>query len=131
MKYANMKQIASCIRPYTVPNKETGVGDILLIASLPTRFPTNQKRRSRDSVAGITTGYRLKDRGSELPSSGTIKNFLFSKSSRQDLGSTQPPIKSVPGAFSPGVKRPGRKPDHSSPTSAEVKKMWMSTFSLP
>jgi hypothetical protein len=34
------------------------------------------------------------------------------------------------GALSPGVKRPGREADHSSPTSAEVKKMWIYT-SIP
>jgi hypothetical protein len=27
----------------------------------------------------------------------------------------------------PGVKRPGREVDHSPPTSAEVKKMWIYT----
>jgi len=32
----------------------------------------------------------------------------------------QPPIQWVPGAFSLGVKRPGRKADHSPPSSAEV-----------
>jgi hypothetical protein len=36
---------------------------------------------------------------------------------------TQPPIQWVPGALSPGVKRPGREVDHSPPASAEVKKM--------
>jgi hypothetical protein len=29
------------------------------------------------------------------------------------------------GALSPGVKRPGREPEHSPPTSAEVKKTWV------
>jgi hypothetical protein len=38
------------------------------------------------------------------------------------LGHTQPPIQWVPGALSPGVKRPGREADHSPPTSAGVKK---------
>jgi hypothetical protein len=52
-----------------------------------------------------------------------VKNFLFSMSSRLALGPTQPPIQWVPGALSPGVKRPGREADHSPPTSAEVKKM--------
>jgi hypothetical protein len=28
-------------------------------------------------------------------------------------------------ALSPGVKRPGREADHSSPTSTEVKKTWI------
>jgi hypothetical protein len=33
----------------------------------------------------------------------------------------RPPIYLVPGALSLGVKRPGRKADHSPPSSAEVK----------
>jgi hypothetical protein len=31
----------------------------------------------------------------------------------------------VPGALSPGLKRQGREVDHSAPTSADVKKMWI------
>jgi hypothetical protein len=51
-----------------------------------------------------------------------VKNFLFPKSSRPTLRSTQPPAQWVPGVLSPGVKRPGREVDHTPPTSAEVKK---------
>jgi hypothetical protein len=40
---------------------------------------------------------------------------------------TQPPIQRVPGALFPGVKRSGRGADHSPPTRAEVKKMWIYT----
>jgi hypothetical protein len=40
------------------------------------------------------------------------------------LEPTQPPIQWVPGALTPGVKRPGREADHSLPTSAEVKNTW-------
>jgi hypothetical protein len=54
-----------------------------------------------------------------------VNNFLLSTSSRPALGSTQTPIQRVPGAISPGVKRPGREGDHSPPTSAEAKKIWM------
>jgi hypothetical protein len=64
-------------------------------------------------------------------SPGTVKNFLFSKSSRPALGFTQPPIQWVPGALSPGVKRPRREADHSPPTSAEVKKMRIYTSTPP
>jgi hypothetical protein len=60
-----------------------------------------------------------------------VKNFLFSRSSRPALRSTQPPLQWVPGALSPGVKRPGREVDHSPPTSAEVKKMWIYTSAPP
>jgi hypothetical protein len=56
-------------------------------------------------------------------SPGGIKNFLFSKSTRPNLGPTQPPIQWVPGAFSPGAKRRGRESDHLRPSNAEVKKM--------
>jgi hypothetical protein len=40
---------------------------------------------------------------------------------------SKPPIQWVPGALSLGVKRPGREPDHSSPSSAEVKNAWSYT----
>jgi hypothetical protein len=50
------------------------------------------------------------------------KNFLFSMSSTPALGSAQPPIQWVPGALSPGQKRPGREADHSPLSRAEVKK---------
>jgi hypothetical protein len=35
------------------------------------------------------------------------------------------------GSSFPGVKRPGRETDHSPPTSAEVKKMWIYTSTPP
>jgi hypothetical protein len=35
------------------------------------------------------------------------------------------------GALCQGVKRPGREADHSPPTSAEVKKMWIFTSTPP
>jgi hypothetical protein len=71
--------------------------------------------RSRDSVVGIATSYGLDDRGVGV------------RVPVGSLGSTQPPIQWVPGALSTGVNRPGREADHSPPTSAEVKKMWIYT----
>jgi hypothetical protein len=59
-------------------------------------------------------------------SPGRVKNVLFSMSSRPALGSTQPPIQWVPW-----VKRPGSEADHSPPTSAEVKQMWICTSTPP
>jgi hypothetical protein len=56
---------------------------------------------------------------------------VVSMLSRPALGSTQPPIQWVPGALSLGVKRSGREADHSPPTSAEVKKMWIYTSTPP
>jgi hypothetical protein len=43
------------------------------------------------------------------------------------LEPTQPPIQWVPGAFSLGIKRPGREADHSPPSSAEVKE-WVELY---
>jgi hypothetical protein len=77
----------------------------------------------RDSVVGIVTGYGLDDRG-------TVKNFLFSTSSRPALGLSQPPIQWVPEALSPGAKRQGREADHSPPASDEVKKIWFYIYPL-
>jgi hypothetical protein len=47
--------------------------------------------------------------------------FLLTATSRTVLGPTQPPIQWVRGAFSVGVKRPGRETDQSPPSSTEVK----------
>jgi hypothetical protein len=68
----------------------------------PDIFLSTLFTRSRDSSVGIATGYGLDDQGSGSPSPGRVKNFLFSISSRPALGSTQPPIKWVPGALSRG-----------------------------
>jgi hypothetical protein len=76
-----------------------------------------------DSSVGVATGYGLDDQGGGRSSPGRIKNFYVSISSRPALGSAQPFIKWVPG-----VKRQGREADHSPPTSAEVKKMWIYTY---
>jgi hypothetical protein len=47
--------------------------------------------------------------------------FLYSIVSIPALGPTQPLIQWVPGALSPGVKRPGREANHSPPSSVDVK----------
>jgi hypothetical protein len=86
---------------------------------------------SRDSVVGIATGYWLDDRVVGVPSPGRVKNFHFCMSSRPALGSTQPSIQWVPGALSPGVKRPEREADHPPPNNAEIKKMWIYTSTPP
>jgi hypothetical protein len=73
-------------------------------------------KRSRDSVVGIATGYRLDDRGVgvRVP----VESRIFSLLSRPDLGPNQTPIKWAPGALSLEVKRHLRDADHSPPTSA-------------
>jgi hypothetical protein len=62
---------------------------------------------------------RLDDGGS-IPGRGE-RIFPVASVSRPALGSTQPPVQWVPGGPFPGAKaRPGRDPDHSPPSSADV-----------
>jgi hypothetical protein len=56
----------------------------------------------RDSSVGIATDYGRDDQGGGSSSPGRVKNFYFAISSRPAPGSTQPPIKWVPGALSWG-----------------------------
>jgi hypothetical protein len=86
---------------------------------------------SRDSAVSIATGYGLDDLRGQSSSPGGARIFSPSKSSRLALGSSQPPIQSVPGTLSQGVKRQGHETDHSPPTTAEVKKMWIYTSTPP
>jgi hypothetical protein len=85
-----------------------------------------QRTTSRDSVVGIVTGYGLDNRGVgvQVP----VGSRIFSSPCRPDRSGVHPT--SYPmgtGGSFPGVKRPGREADHSTPVSAEVKKMWIYT----
>jgi hypothetical protein len=80
----------------------------------PTLFPLER----RDSVDGNATGYGLDDGG-------------VSTSSSPAIGSPSLLSNGYGGALSPGVKRAGREADHSPPTNAEVKKMWIYTSTHP
>jgi hypothetical protein len=53
--------------------------------------------------------------------------FSFATASRPALGPTQHPIQWVPEALSPGIKRPGREADHSSPSRSDDKNAWSYT----
>jgi hypothetical protein len=80
-------------------------------------FPTCIK--SRDSVTAL--GYGLDDWGSRVRFSAVAGNFSL-QHRVQNASGTHPA--SYPmgtrGSF-PVVKRPGRKTEHSAPSSAEVK----------
>jgi hypothetical protein len=73
-------------------------------------------------LSGVRLGYGLDGRG--FKSRQGLRNFLLTTVSKLALGPTQPPIQSVPGAISLGVKRPVREADHSSPSSAKVMNAW-------
>jgi hypothetical protein len=76
-------------------------------------------------ISYIALGYGLGDRGFE--SRHGLGVFLFTTTSRPALGPTQPPIIWVPGTHSLGVNRTGHEADHSIPSSAEVKYVWIYT----
>jgi hypothetical protein len=83
---------------------------------------------SRDSSVGITTGYGMDDRGVGVRVPVGIRIFSFPRRPDQLWGS---PNQWIPGTLSPGLKLSGRGADHSPPTDAEVKKMWLYTSTPP
>jgi hypothetical protein len=85
--------------------------------------------RIRDSAVGIATGYRLDDRGVGVPV--PVGSRIFSSPCHADRLWGPPSLLSngYRGSF-PGGKA-GRETDHSTPTSAEVKKMWIYTSTPP
>jgi hypothetical protein len=83
------------------------------------------------SVFDIGTDYGLDDRGVGVRVSEEARILYSPGRPYRLLRPTQFSIQWVPGAFSPGIKRPGREVDHSPPTSAEVKKMCFYTSSPP
>jgi hypothetical protein len=89
------------------------------------RLTASAIARPTYSISGWVTGDGLDDRGVgvRVP----VGSIIFSTSSRLAQRPTQPPIQWVPAHLSPGVKRPGREVDHSSRTSAEIKKIWIYT----
>jgi hypothetical protein len=76
---------------------------------------------SRDSVVGIATGYGLDDRGVGVRVS--VGSRIFSSPRRPDR------LWGPPNLLSNGYR--GREADHSSPASAEVKKMWIYISTSP
>jgi hypothetical protein len=78
-------------------------------------------KKNRDSSVGIALGYELDNQGSRVRFQVEVGIFLFIIASRTALGHTHPPTQWVRGALSLGVKRPQLEPDHSPPSSAEVK----------
>jgi hypothetical protein len=80
------------------------------------------------SVQQLTTGWTT-ERSSSNP--GSVKNLLSSTLWKPALGPTQSPLQWVTGSFPQGVNRPGPEAYYSPPTSAEVKKKYLSVLPLP
>jgi hypothetical protein len=107
---------------------------ILFILNFPSFFFLyffNFVVREPDSAVGTATGYGLDDRGVGVRVQ--VASRISSSPRRPDLLLGPPNLlpNGYRGLFPRGVKRPGREADHSPPASAEVKKMWINTFTAP
>jgi hypothetical protein len=90
-------------------------------------MPVPVNRRNQDSVVGIATGYGLDDRGVGVRVPVGSRIFTSLRLPDRLWGPPNLLSNGYRGFFSWGVKRPGREADHSPPTVAEVKKMWIYT----
>jgi hypothetical protein len=81
---------------------------------------SNIKQESRNSSVGIATCYGLEDQGSIA---GRSKIVFFFTDIGWALGPTRHPIKWVIEVTSFGVKRPEQEADHTSPFSAEERRV--------
>jgi hypothetical protein len=77
---------------------------------------------SRDSAVGIPTGYRLDDQGVGVRVSVGASILISPCRPDRLWGSPSLLSDALPGALSPGVKRPGREADHSPSTVLRSRK---------
>jgi hypothetical protein len=87
--------------------------------------------RSRDSSVGIANGYGLDGQGVAVRVPVESRIFSSPRLPNQLWGSPSLISNGYQGVVSTGVKRPRREADHSAPNTAEVKKMWLYTFTPP
>jgi hypothetical protein len=82
-----------------------------ILQAAPFTFnPEHNLSEKPGQLSGIALGYGIDDRGFE--SRQGLGTFLFTTTSRQALGPTQPPSQWITGALYLGVKRQGREPYH-------------------
>jgi hypothetical protein len=113
-------------RTLRVLYRQTFVTQGALAVSLKPPPPKYNKNSSWGySSVGIATGYGLEFE------SRWGKKFSFLHIVQTGSGVHPTSYKIGTGGSFPGVKRQGREADHSLPTSAEVKKMWIYTSTPP
>jgi hypothetical protein len=86
---------------------------------------------SRNSSVDIATGYGLHDWGVGVRVPIGWRIFSFPRRPDRLWGPRSFLSNGYQELFPPGVKRPGREAEHSRPTTAEVKKMWIYTSTPP
>jgi hypothetical protein len=87
-------------------------------------FGSHNKNGSRDSSVGIATGYGLHGRGVGVRVPVRVGYYpLHVAQTGSGAHPASYPIDT--GVLSPGVKWPGREADHWTPTSAQVKNLYI------
>jgi hypothetical protein len=82
------------------------------------------------SAVGRAAGYVQDDRGVGVRVPVELR--IFTSPCRPDMFCGPPDLLNrYRGIFPWGLKRPKRETDHSPPTTAEVKKKWVYTFTPP
>jgi hypothetical protein len=98
----------------------------MFLYSLPSLY-----LRSRDNSVGIALGYGLDDRGTRVRFPVGTGNFSLCHRVQNGSGAHPASYPMGIGTLSLEVKRWGREPDHSPPSSAEVKNAWNYTSTPP
>jgi hypothetical protein len=103
----------------------------LTLSVLNYKFEEHLSNKSLGSAVGITNGYWLRDGAVRVRV--PVESIIFTSPYRPDplWGPLNLLYNGYQRLFPPGVKRQGRKANHSTPTSAEVKKMWIYTSTPP
>jgi hypothetical protein len=78
--------------------------------------------RLRNLIFSTYNSYDSRDSSPDIATSPVAQGFSFLQSFQTDPGAHLVSYSMDRGALSTGVKRPGREADHSSPSTAEVKK---------
>jgi hypothetical protein len=82
-----------------------------------------------ENIVGIATGHTDSDQGVGVRVAVESRTFLLVVQTGFGAHPASNPIGT--GGLSQGLKRLGYEADHSSPTSAEVKKTWIYTSTPP
>jgi hypothetical protein len=88
-------------------------------------------KKSRDSSVGRVLGYRLDDRCSKVKFPAGTGNFSLHHRVQNGCRAHQASYPMGTRGSFPGSKAPGREPDHSPPSNAEVKNAWNYTSTPP
>jgi len=109
----------------------SSVGVLLSVLLLYKRIFLHHFSGCRCSSVYVVTRVRTGRSTNSFPILGRGNFFLISETSRPTVGPTDPFIRLVPGALSPGLKRPERETVHMPPSSAWIENDWSYTSTSP